>query len=129
MRAHPWLSLLIAGVLVVAVAFIAYSSLDRPSWIHYYRLVDDHTLLLGTESGPGANVRVTNVSETQQAVTITVSSFFFQLGPSTDEGYDYESEAKLVDPLGTRFVIDGSSGLPVKRANCAPPSVFAPVCP
>ena len=35
-------------------------------------------------------------------------------------GYRYESIAKLHDPLAGRAVIDGTSGLPVQRANCLP---------
>jgi hypothetical protein len=119
----------LGGILALVLVFLVYSSLDRPTWIDYYRVVDDHTLLAGTISGPGANVRVTNVTETAEAVTITVSSFYFQFGPAAAVGYPYESEAKLKDPLGSRSVLDGSSGLPVRRANCPPPSVFAPVCP
>ena len=124
-----WLFIGLTALFAVVLAFVGYSSLDRPAWIYYYRVVDDRTLLLGTINGPGANVRVTNVAETAQTVTVTVSAFFFQLGPSTSEGYSYESAATLKAPLGSRAVIDASSGLPVQRATCPPPSYFAPVCP
>jgi hypothetical protein len=115
--------------LVAALAFVGYRQLDTATWIYYYRVVDDHTLLVGTVSGPGASVRVTDVAETPTTVTITVTSFFFQLGPSTAMGVSYESVAKLIDPIGGRTVIDGSSGLSVQRATCPPPAYFAPVCP
>ena len=118
-----------AVLFVLAIGLLGYRILDRPAWIYYYRVVDDRTLLLATISGPGANVRVSSVVEAAATVTITVSAFFFQFGPSTDEGYPYESSATLIDPLGSRAVIDGSSGLPVQRATCPPPSYFAPVCP
>ena len=98
MTNRRWLFLGLGGLLVVALAFLAYSSLDRPTRIDYYRVADEHTLLAGTVSGPGANVRVTNVAETPETVTITVSSFYFQLGPSTSEGYGYESEANSRTP-------------------------------
>jgi len=120
-----WIAVAVVLVLVVA----AVRLLDSASWIYYYRVVDDHTLLVGTVSGQGARVRVTSVIETPTTVTITVSTFFIQLGSGTAVGIPYESVAKLHEPLGGRTVIDGSSGLPVQRADCPPPAVFAPVCP
>lgn len=119
----------IVVALVAVLLFTAYRLLDSATWIYYYRVVDDQTLLVGTVSGPGAWVRVTSVTETHTTVTITVSTLFIQLGPGTAEGVPYESVAKLHDPLGSRTVIDGSSGLPVQRATCPPPAYFAPVCP
>jgi hypothetical protein len=115
--------------LIVVLVFVGYRLLDSATWIAYYRVVDERTLLVGTVSGPGAWTRVTNVAETPATVAITVSSFFVQLGPGTAEGIAYESVAQLRDPLGDRTVIDGSSGLPVQRATCPPPAVFAPSCP
>ncbi len=115
--------------LVVVLVFITYRVLDSPTWIYYYRVLDDRTLVAGTLTGPGAWVRVTNVTETPATVTITVSSLFIQLGPGTSGGVNYESIAKLHDPIDSRTVIDGSSGLPVGRVNCPPPDEFAPVCP
>ena len=120
-----WIAAAVVLVLVVA----AVRLLDSATWIDYYRVVDHQTLLVGTVSGEGATVRVTNVTEAPTTVTITVSTFYFQLGPGTSVGIPYESVAKLQEPLGSRTVIDGSSGLPVQRATCPPPSVFAPVCP
>jgi hypothetical protein len=120
---------LVVGVVALLLVFAAYRLLDSPTWIYYYRGLDDRTLVLGTVSGPGAWTRVTDVSETPSTVTITVRSLFIQLGPATAMGVPYESVAKLLDPLGNRNVIDGSSGLPVRRAQCPPPDVFAPVCP
>lgn len=115
--------------LVVVLVFTGFRLLDSATWIYYYRVVDDQTLLVGTVSGPGAWVRVSNVTETPTTVSITVTNFFIQLGPGTAEGVPYESVAKLHDPLGSRAVIDGSTGLPVQRAHCPPPTVFAPICP
>ena len=122
-----WRWIAAAAVLVLVIA--AVRLLDSATWIYYYRVVDDRTLLVGTISGEGATVRVTKVTEAPTTVTITVSTFFFQLGPGTSIGIPYESVAKLQEPLGSRAVIDGSSGLPVQRATCPPPAVFAPVCP
>jgi hypothetical protein len=116
----------VAVVLVLAVA--AVHSLDSPSWIYYYRVVDERTLIVGTSAGPGAWTRVTSVIETPSTVTITVSSLVVQLGPGTAVGVNAESTAKLRDPIAGRTVIDGSSGLPVQRTHCLPPSYLAPGC-
>jgi hypothetical protein len=52
-----------------------------------------------------------------------------QLRPSTGVGIEYESMAKLQDPLGTRTVIDGRDGHGVERVACPPASFPAPGCP
>ncbi len=114
-----WIVLLV----VIAVVFIGYRLLDTRTFIYAYRVVDDHTLVVGTGSGPGAWVRVTSVSETPATVTIIVSNFYFQLGPSTGLGIEYASVAKLKDPLGSRTVIDGSDGHTVERVTCPSPAV------
>ena len=117
-----------ALVIVLAVTVVAVRSLDSASWIYYYRVVDEHTLVVGTVTGPGAWTRVTSVAETPSTITITVSSLEFRLGPGTAVGVSVESTAKLRDPIGSRTVIDGSSDLPVQRTNCLPPVYFAPGC-
>jgi hypothetical protein len=116
----------VAVVLVVLVA--AVRLLDSASWIYYYRVVDDQTLVVGTITGPGAWTRVTNVTETPATVTIIVSSLLIQFGPGTAVSVPVESFAKLHDPIGTRTVIDGSSGVPVLRTRCLPPAYSAPGC-
>ena len=116
----------VAVVLVVLVA--AVRLLDSASWIYYYRVLDDQTLVAGTVTGPGAWTRVTNVTETPATVTIIVSSFLIQFGPGTAVGVPVESVATLRDPIGTRTVIDGSSGVLVLRTRCLPPAYSAPGC-
>jgi hypothetical protein len=126
----PWLFILpLAALVLVALGVLAFQLLDTPARIDYYRLADDHTVIVGTTSGPRAWVRVTGVSETSKAVTITVRTVFIQLGPSTAVGYAYESEAKLEAPLGDRRVIDGTTGLPVETVNCLPQTISASPCP
>ena len=117
---------LVVVVLVLVVA--AVRGLDSPSWIYYYRVVDEHTLVVGTITGPGAWTRVTSVVETPAAVTITVSSLLVQIGPGTAVGVPVESTATLRDPIDGRVVLDGSSGLPVQQTRCLPPAYFAPGC-
>ena len=77
-----WIVLAIVAILV----FTAYRMLDARSAIDYYRVVDPQTLMVGTGEGRGAWTRVTSVIETPATVAITVTSFWFQLGPSTEEG-------------------------------------------
>ena len=115
-----------AVVLVLVVT--AVRLLDSASWIYSYRVVDDKTLVVGTITGPGAWTRVTSVTETPSTVTITVNSFLIQLGPRTGVGIAVESVATLHDPIGSRTVVDGSSGLPVLRPRCPPPAYAAPGC-
>ena len=119
-----WIAVAVALVVLVA----AVRLLDSASWIDYYRVVDDQTLVVGTVTGRGAWTRVTNVTETPATVTIIVSSFLIQLGPGTAVGVPVEAFATLRDPIGTRTFIDGSSGLPVLRTRCLPPAYSAPGC-
>ena len=123
-----WRRWVVVAVTVLVLAVVAVRSLDSPSWIYYYRVVDEHTLVVGTVAGPGAWTRVTSVIETPSTVTITVSSLLVQLGPGSAAGVPVESTAKLRDPIASRTVIDGSSGLPVQGTHCLPPSYFAPGC-
>jgi hypothetical protein len=119
-----WIAVAVVLVLVV----MAIRALDSASWIQYYRVVDDQTLVVGTTEGPGAWTRVTNITETPSTVTITVSSLLIRLGPGTAVGIPVESVAKLHDPIGNRTVLDGSSGLPVLLTRCPPPMYAAPGC-
>lgn len=114
---------------IVALVFTAYRMLDARSTIDYYRVVDPHTLMVGTTEGAGAWTRVTSVAETPSTVTIIVASFWIQIGASTEMAYFAESVAHLQQPLADRTVIDGSTGLPVDRVSCPPPSFSAPGCP
>ena len=119
-----WIAVAVVLILVIATVRL----LDGASWIYYYRVVDAQTLVVGTVTGPGAWTRVTSVTETPATVTITVSSLLIRLGAGTAVGIPVESVAKLHDPIGSRTVIDGSSGLPVLRTRCLPPAYSAPGC-
>lgn len=127
-RKQRW-RLLAAVALVVVVAVIGYLLLDKPNSISYYRVIDDYTLVAGSDSGPNANVRVTSVVETASTVSVTVSALDLTFGQTGEGATPYESIAKLSDPLGDRTVIDGSDGEVVRRATCPPPAYFATVCP
>ena len=116
--------IVVAAALLAIV--VAYRLLDVPTYIWQYRVIEEHTLLLETIDGPGAWVRVTDVDETPTQVAVTVRSVHIQLGPSTAEGYVYESLATLQDPLGDRMVIDASDGHAVDRATCPPYNLPCP---
>src|SRR5690242_3269643 len=88
---RAWIVLALAVVSAVAAARL----LDQPAPIAYYRVVDDRTIVVGADSGPGAWVRVTSVIETPAAVTISMSSFLFRPGPGTAEAVPYESTVTL----------------------------------
>ena len=77
----------IALAVVLVLVFAAVRLLTGASWIYYYRVVDDQTLVVGTVTGPGAWTRVTSVTETPSTVTITVSSLLIQLGPGRSPRY------------------------------------------
>ena len=114
--------------LVLVLAIAAVRALDSASWISYYRVVDDRTLVVGTVTGPGAWTRVTSVAETESTVTIGVSSLLFQPGPGISLGIPVETVVDLRDPIGSRTVIDGSSGASVSQTRCLPPAYAAPGC-
>ena len=77
-----WITVAVVLLLVV----MAIRALDSASWIQYYSVVDDQTLVVGTTEGPVAWTRVTNITETPSTVTITVSSLLIRLGPGTAVG-------------------------------------------
>jgi hypothetical protein len=110
-----WIALAVIPVLVV----VAVRLLDSASWIYYYRIVNDQTLVVGTVEGPGAWTRVTSIDETPSTITVTVSSLLVRLGAGTSVGIPVESVAKLHDPLRDRTVVDGNSGLPVMEQATA----------
>src|SRR5674476_1193551 len=93
-----------------------YESIDSTLSIDSYRVVDDHTLAVRIGEGPGAWTRITNIAETPSTVSVTVSSFYFRPGPGTDEAIPVDLIVTLHDRIGTRTVIDGSTGLAVPRS-------------
>ena len=79
-----------------------------------WRLIDGHTLVVESITGPGTWTRLTVVTEASSTVTIGVSSLRAPL-PSTDVGIPVEFTVSLGEPIGDRVVIDASSGVPVPR--------------
>ena len=93
---------------------------------YYARVVDDHTLVIGTVSGPGVWTRVTSVQEASDRVVIGVSSLRAPL-PGTGDDVT-ELTVHLVELIGAKTVIDANTGLDVPRTHCLPPAYLAPGC-
>jgi hypothetical protein len=94
--------------------------------IYYYRVVDNHTIVVGSTTGPGSWTRVAGVSESTAVVTVSVSSLVVPLA-----GYGggfAEFTVTLAGPIGSRSLVDGSSGLTIPRTTCLPPAFLAPGC-
>ncbi len=100
-------------LIVLILAFAAVRLADQGTPIHYYRVIDDHTLILGTVTGPWRWTRITTAVETTSLVTVGVSSLSAPL-PGFGDDVD-ELKVTLRGPIGGRTVIDASSGLPVPR--------------
>jgi hypothetical protein len=117
----------IATVIAFAVVgFAAVKLLDRPAALYYARPVDNHTLAIGTVTGPGTWTRVTAVQETSDRIVITVSSLSAPLPGAGDDLN--ELLVQLAEPIGARIVTDASTGLVVPRTSCLPPAYLAPGC-
>ena len=111
----------VAAVAVVLVLVVlSVRALDSKSTIEYYRVLDDRTLSVGTVEGHNAWTRVTALDETATTITITVSSLLLQIGAGTADGVPIVTEVKLHDPIGTRAVVDGSTGLSAKQCTHEP---------
>lgn len=97
---------------------------DGRTTIPTYRLVGDRTLVLNAQTGATLWARVTSVVETDTSVTVNVSSVGLP-GPQTGTSLS-ELTVELKQPLGSREVIDGSYGGPIRRVTDAPASGSAP---
>jgi hypothetical protein len=103
--------------LVVLVALGAFRLLDQPVALESYRVVDPQTLDVVGYVSHTAWTHVTGVTETDATVTITVNSFVFDPFPHTTEALRIEIQVHLSTPLGSRAVVDGSTGLPIAESG------------
>lgn len=121
-----WLALGLAALLVVAVvAVIRYE--DRAGPFCCYQLVDDRTIVVDVFAPDTGWTRVTGVVESSTEVTITVSTIEFQLGPGYINEHPVGLTVILKDPLGSRAVVDASTGEVVRRLDCSTTSVDTPL--
>jgi hypothetical protein len=96
--------------LVVVLALGTLRLLYQPLTLESYRMLDPQDLAVVGYGAPGAWTNVSDVTETQSTVTISVNAFTFEPFPHTDVGARLEVQIHLRAPLGSRTVIDGSTG-------------------
>jgi hypothetical protein len=110
-----WLALGLVALSVLAV--IRWQ--DRAGPFLSYRLVDERTILVDVFAPDVGWTRVTGVVETSTEVTITVSTIEVQWGPGFVKEHQAALKVTLKDPLGSRAVVDASSGQTVRPLDCA----------
>ena len=109
---------LVVGLVAVSVlAVIRWQ--DRAGPFLSYQLVDERTILVDVFAPDVGWTRVTGVVETSTEVTITVSTIEFQFGPGFGNVHQAALTVTLKDPLGSRAVVDASSGGVVRSLDCA----------
>jgi hypothetical protein len=101
-----WVALAVVIVVLLATLRLLY----QPLTIESYRTLDTETLLVVGYGATGAWTRVSDVSETQSTVTVSVDKVTFQPLPGTAVGATIELEVRLDAPLAGRTVIDGGTG-------------------
>ena len=106
-------------VLAIAVVatLVAVRLLDQPLAIESYRLVDQQTVVVTGYGTKLAWTHVTNVVESEATVTISANSFEITgFLPHTNEADRIEIEVRLSAPLGSRHVVDGSTGMSIPES-------------
>jgi hypothetical protein len=114
----------LATILFVAIGLVVGSILEggRAVRIDYYRVIDQHTLVVGAETEDGEWTRVTGVDETATTVTIAVKGLQAPIrGAGGGGGQGIEFPVRLRDPIGSRTVVDGSRGEVVEFTRCLQP--------
>ena len=104
----PWLfAILGLGVVaVVVIGIVLFRPGSQPMGLDYYRMLDEDTIVIGLIGGESADARVTDVSETDDTVTITVRLFTTSFGLTNEVGLPVELQVDLERPLGDRKVFD-----------------------
>jgi hypothetical protein len=106
--ASHWRRNLAIAVLVVVVVLVGYVALTfRPQQVVFYRVVNDHTLVVQAQAGVLLWPHLSGLTETPTQVLVTVSGIGIP-APAVEELYDVT--VVLAQPLGDRTVIDGNSG-------------------
>jgi flagellar motor component MotA len=96
--------------LVVVLALGVVRLLYQPVTLDSYRMLDPQTLVIIGVGAPGAWTSVSDVTETQSTITMSVNAFTFEPFPHTDSGAQIEVQVHLRAPLGSRTVVDGNTG-------------------
>lgn len=103
--------------LVVVLAIAAFRLLDGPVALESYRVLDPYTVAVIGYGASYAWPHVTAVTETDSTVTISVNFFTLQLGPTLAFAVRRYIPVYLSEPLGSRVVIDGSTGQPIAESG------------
>ncbi len=106
-------------VLAIAVVatLVAVRLLDQPLALESYRLADPQTVVVTGYGTTSAWTRVTGIAESEATVTISVNSFEITgFLPHTNAADRIEIEVRLNAPLGSRDVVDGSTGLSIPES-------------
>jgi hypothetical protein len=98
---------LVAAILIVLIVGVGLSV--KTPHVYGYRVIDDHNIALQVVGARPLWRAVTTRTETSSTVTVGVSEVWLQLAPGFDDTIAYVV-AGLADPLGTRVVIDASTG-------------------
>ena len=108
-------------VVLAFVALIALGTLrllDQPLALESYRVVEPQTLVVTGHGAKNAWTHVTSVTETDATVVISVNSLELTgFLPQTGEGHPIDVEVHVGAPLGSRAIVDGSTGLPLARTD------------
>ena len=111
--ASHWRRNLAIAVLIVVVLLGGYVALTfRPQQVVFYRVVNDHTLIVQAQAGVLLWPHLSGLTETATQVSVTVSGIGIP-APAVEGLYDVT--VVLAQPLGDRTVIDGHSGERVQR--------------
>ncbi len=104
----------VAFAIVVVVMLATLRLLDQPLALESYRLVDPQTVVVTGYGTKAAWTHVTGLAEGEATVTISVNSFeIIGFLPHTNEADRIEVEVRLSAPLGSRDIVDGSTGLSI----------------
>lgn len=106
--------ILIVVAIAAVIGFLAAPQLGTVDNVNYYKPVDDRHFIVGVITGSGTWTRVTEINETTSSVVVTVRSLSFPFLPGSASGRYQEFTVSLVQPLGTRTVVD-ATGYEVPR--------------
>ena len=104
--------LAVAAFVVVVSVVLGLRDLDRPAPLFGYKILDDHNIAVQTVSGPSAWTRLDSLTETTVSVTVGVTSWTAPLLAGSGDDISWIA-VRLRDPIGTRTVVDASSGQPL----------------
>jgi hypothetical protein len=107
---------IVLGVVVV-LALGALRLLYQPVTLESHRLLDPQTLVVVGYISPGAWTNVSNLTQTESTVTISVDAFTFRPFPGTTMATRLEIQVPLRAPLGGRTVVDGGTSQEVPETG------------